>query len=125
MGDPSPRGAICGRFWCYRRTNPRAINDLLAEELPQLQSLTEQLEATACPSEATPAHQRLLAGLRTFADDLMAVQEEATLAASQGDVYQSGLLLPIANVLKRTAPDQQGLRFSRLSFFVLSGFVLI
>jgi hypothetical protein len=73
------------------QTSPRIINQLMAAELPQLQSLTRQLEETTPPAEAADPHARLVEGLKTFADDLMAVQEEATLAASAGDVYQSGV----------------------------------
>lgn len=74
------------------QTSPRVVNELMADELPQLQSLRRQLEGTTPPAEAATAHARLVAGLKTFEDDLMAVQEEASLAASAGDVYQSGAL---------------------------------
>lgn len=72
-------------------TSPRAINDLMAVELPQLEVLTQQLERAMPPTTAASAHARLVSGLRTLQDDLMAVQEEATLAASAGAMYQTGV----------------------------------
>jgi hypothetical protein len=81
-------------------TSPRAINDLMSFELPQLQALTEQLGAISPPDGAADAHARLVGGLRTLEDDLMAVQSEATLAASAGDVYQSGVFFPSVGVVE-------------------------
>lgn len=82
------------------QTSPRVINELMATELPQLQSLTRQLEQSTPPSAAAGAHARLVEGLKTFEDDLMAVQEEATLAASAGDVYQSGVFFTSMDVVE-------------------------
>jgi hypothetical protein len=82
------------------QTTPRAINELMAGELPQLQALTHQLEQTTPPDDAARAHGRLVSGLRTLQDDLMAVQEEATLAASAGDIYQTGVFFNSIDVVE-------------------------
>jgi hypothetical protein len=73
---------------------PREISMWLLSEMPSLEKLTKELAAGRCPAEAADAHERLVAGLRAFADDLMAISEEASLEASQQDVYQGGLLTP-------------------------------
>lgn len=72
--------------------SPREMSMWLLSELPGLEKVTNELAAAGCPVEAADAHERLLAGLRAFADDLMAVYEEAALEASQEDIYQRGLL---------------------------------
>lgn len=73
---------------------PREMSMWLLSEMPGLEKLTNELATAGCPAEAADAHGRLVAGLRAFADDLMAVYEEAALEASQEDVYQRGLLTP-------------------------------
>ena len=85
-------GAALGLEAAIGETDPHAVPGLLMEELPQLESLTRQLEGAECPAEAQGARDELVDGLRTFQRDLMDVSEEAYLAASQGDAYQSGLL---------------------------------
>ena len=71
---------------------PREMSMWLLSEMPGLEKLTNELAAAGCPAEAADAHERLVAGLRAFEDDLMAVYEEAALEASQEDVHQRGLL---------------------------------
>jgi hypothetical protein len=85
-------GAALGLEAAIDQTDPHAVPDLVSEELPQLESLTKQLDEADCPAEARGARDALVRGLRTFQQDLMDVSEEAFLAASQGDAYQSGLL---------------------------------
>lgn len=70
----------------------REMSMWLLSEMPALEKLTNELAAAGCPAEAADAHERLVAGLRAFQDDLMAVYEESALEASQEDVYQRGLL---------------------------------
>lgn len=87
-------GAALGLEAAIEETDPHAVPDLLLEELPQLESLTKQLEQADCPAEACSARDVLTGGLRTFQQELLDVSEEAFLSASQGDVYQSSLLSP-------------------------------
>lgn len=82
------------------QTSPRAINGLLAAELPQLLAVTQKLEAANPPGNAVAAHSRLVNGLKTLQEDLMAVQEEATLAASAGALYQSGVFFNSMTVVE-------------------------
>jgi hypothetical protein len=82
------------------RTSPRAINHLMATELPQLEAVTQQLEKATPPDAAASAHARLVNGLRVLEDDLMAVQEEGTLAASAGDIYQTGIFFNSIDIVE-------------------------
>jgi hypothetical protein len=93
-------GCALGLEEAINETSPRTVPELVAEELPHLQALTEHLEKTECPVEVKQAHERLVGGLRTFQDELMDVSEEASIAASQGDVYQSGLLFSHIDVVE-------------------------
>ena len=68
--------------------------ELIASQVPELAAVTLQLKQVECPSEARAAHRSLIGGLETYADDLVHVSEEASLAASHGDVYQRGFFSP-------------------------------
>jgi hypothetical protein len=87
-------GAAIGIANGIEDLGPPEISLWLLSEIPNLEKLTTELADRGCPPEAADAHERLVAGLRGFEDDLMAVSDEAALEASQQDVYQSGLLTP-------------------------------
>lgn len=87
-------GLALGLEDAINQTDPHAVPELIATELPHLETITKQLQQTDCPAAATRAHQTLTDGMATFQDDLMNVCDEATLAASQSEVYQRGLLSP-------------------------------
>ena len=83
-------GLALGLEDAINQTDAHVVPELIASQVPELEAVTLRLKQVECPSEVEAAHRTLIGGLETFADDLVHVSEEASLAASQGDVYQRG-----------------------------------
>lgn len=62
---------------------PGEMSVWLLSEIPALEKLTNELAAADSPAEAADAHERLVAGLRAFEDDLMAVSDSVPMRSSR------------------------------------------